>query len=184
MLHARFRERESLVRTLGSGCGVSERAIYQGFALNAVDLKGRVSIPAVFRETIELNSDGRILCIGRHEKDPCLSAFDREWLRLRQQRINEAEARAFEKGEVFDRFNAERRAFGQIEQAPYDASGRLILSSIIRKRAGIELGGYAFFVGSGNTFEIWNPHVLLETPDVDEWTKDNVRDLLEERGLA
>lgn len=163
---------------------MSERAIYQGFALNAVDAKGRVAIPAAFRSVIEANSDGRFVLIGRHEKDPCLSAFDRGWLRVRKDRIDRDENLALAAGRPFDRLNEERRAFGQSEDLPFDASGRFILPSILRKRAGIELGGLAYFTGAGGTFEIWNPYTLLEAVGVDEWAKDNVRDLLEERGAA
>ena len=43
---------------------MSERALYRGSALNAIDAKARVAIPAGLRQAIEANGDGRNLIIA------------------------------------------------------------------------------------------------------------------------
>ena len=92
--------------------------LFNGSALNAVDAKGRLSVPAFIR--------------------------------------------------------------GVIERRTYDTSGRIILPPMMRRKGRIE--ELALFVGVGGTFEIWNPHLALESGD------DDLRDLaayrLEEKGIA
>ena len=56
--------------------GVSDRELYEGFALQAVDDKGRVAIPADLRVTFDRNSVERVLMVGKHSLDPCLIAHD------------------------------------------------------------------------------------------------------------
>src|SRR3546814_8372105 len=42
----------------------------------------------------------------------------------------------------------------------YDDNGRIVLSPMIKELG--ELDRLAFFIAAGDTFEIWNPNVLLE----------------------
>jgi MraZ protein len=65
---------------------------------------------------------------------------------------------------------------------PYDASGRFILPSFFSKKA--ELADLAFFFGTGNSFEIWNPRLLISTPGIDEEMKEIAQFLMGERGAA
>lgn len=64
---------------------------------------------------------------------------------------------------------------------PYDASGRFILPAFFRNKA--QLDDLAFFFGTGNTFEIWNPRLLVDTAGVDEETKDVAAFLMAEKGV-
>jgi MraZ protein len=161
---------------------VSERELFRGHALNAIDAKGRVAIPAFLRAAIEHNGDGRFLIIAKHACDPCLSGYDRGWSELLKARIDLEEDRELAAGRDFDRNNRERRAFGLVEEVPYDASGRFILPAFFRKKAG--LADLAFFFGTGNIFEIWNPRLLISTPGIDEEMKEIAQFLMEERGAA
>jgi MraZ protein len=56
--------------------GVALEHLFQGSALNAVDAKGRVSIPAFLRSVIERRGDARTIVLAKHEAFPCLSAYD------------------------------------------------------------------------------------------------------------
>jgi MraZ protein len=161
---------------------VSERGLFRGHALNAIDAKGRVAIPAFLRAVIEKNSDGRVLIIGKHDYDPCLTGYDRGWSQLLHARLEREEERERAAGREFDYHNNNRRAFGLVEEVPYDSSGRFILPSFFRARA--QLDDLGFFFGTGNAFEIWNPRILIETPGVDSEMKDIARFLIEERGGA
>ncbi len=158
---------------------VSDRQLYKGHMLNGIDAKGRVAIPASMRAVLERNAEGRTFTLAIHAKDECLTGYDRGWSDLLNTRLEREEARERDAGREFDYHNAFRRAFGTSEELPYDSSGRFILPAFYRKKAGLE--DLAFFLGTGNTFEIWNPRRLLETPGIDEATCEIVDFLLQER---
>ena len=153
--------------------------LFNGSALNAVDAKGRLSVPAFIRSVVERRSDARAIIIGVHEVDPCLTAYDRNYAR---NLYNENERRRLgEEGrDPQAHFARARRTFGITEEVPYDSSGRIILPPMMRKKGQIE--DLALFVGVGGTFEIWNPRLALAADDED------LRDLadfrLEEKGLS
>jgi MraZ protein len=46
-----------------------------------------------------------------------------------------------------------------------------------------DIGDLALFLGAGETFQIWNPKLLLAEPRIPEDMKDIARFRLEERGL-
>lgn len=161
---------------------MSGRALFTGHALNAIDAKGRVAVPAGLRQAVEANGDGRNLIIAKHEADQCLIGYDRGWSTLLHERMNRTEARAEDAGRDYSRHNPNRRAFGLVEDVPFDASGRFILPPMLRARA--KLDDLAFFLGTGDTFEIWNPRLVVDDPAVDEEIKDAVRWLLDARGLG
>lgn len=160
---------------------VGDRELFRGHALNAIDGKGRVAVPAFLRSAIEKNGDGRVLIIAKHQQDPCLTGYDRGWSRLLHDRLEREEERERAAGRDFDYFNSNRRAFGLVEEVPFDASGRFILPTFFRAKA--QLTELAFFFGTGNIFEIWNPNLLIDTPGIDEETKDVAAFLMAERGV-
>jgi MraZ protein len=153
--------------------------LFNGSALNAVDAKGRLSIPAFIRTIVERRSEAKAVIIGMHDADPCLAAYDRGYGRYLQQEIERRRLAEEAAGGQFNAHAARRRAFGIVEDVPYDPSGRIILPQMLRKKGQIE--DLALFVGAGGTFEIWNPYLALKSEDPD------LRDLaawrLEEKGL-
>nr|WP_283938481.1 division/cell wall cluster transcriptional repressor MraZ [Sphingomonas alba] len=72
-------------------------------------------------------------------------------------------------------------AFGATEEVPYDASGRIVLPPMMRRKG--ELGELALFLGAGETFQIWNPKLFLADKRIPEDMKDIARFRLEERGV-
>jgi MraZ protein len=160
---------------------VSDRQLYKGHVLNAIDAKGRVAIPASLRAAIERNGEGRSLIIAIHPLDPCLTGYDRGWSNLLHDRLEREENRERDAGRAFDYHNNNRRAFGVVDEVPYDSSGRFILPTFFRAKAKLE--DLALFVGTGNTFEIWNPRLLLSAPQIDEATREMAAFLLSERGV-
>lgn len=135
--------------------------LYEGFALQGVDEKGRVAIPADLRAAVERNSDVRSIVVGRHPFDPCLSVHDLSWSVEKFNRIDNPEESPFEGTGGGAR--AKRRAFGVVERAPFDASGRFVIPPFFRQKA--KIGRWAFFTGSGETFDIWSPEVLMASDD-------------------
>lgn len=166
--------------------GVAGRGIYTGTALQLVDDKSRVSIPAKFRDAIIANSDpetlkgGASVRINVHHKYQCLVGYD-------QARFEEEIARATatsldrldENGDPDD--SQLRRLSGGGETIGFDSTGRCVLVGWHKRKANITK--HAFFYGSIHYFEIWDPETLLADPHAPEVMKDACRGALEEKGL-
>lgn len=150
--------------------------------MQAIDGKGRVAIPAPLRAVIERNSGERVVVLAIGDGDDCLIGYDGNWSDDLRADIRKAETRALDTGAEFDRKTPKRLGFGATEPVPFDISGRFILPPVFRKLG--KLDDLAFFYATGDTFEIWNPHVLLAAPGIDEVTKMLVRFHLDERGTA
>jgi len=161
---------------------VGDRGLFRGHALNAIDAKGRVAIPANIRKTIESNSGQLSFVIGKREGDPCLIGYDQGWAATLKSELRTEEARERDAGRAFDKNNLNRRAFGNTDDVVFDASGRFIMPKFFRDKA--QIGDWVLFLGTADDFEMWNPHLLIATPDVDEETKDLARYLLAERKVA
>lgn len=165
--------------------GVAGREIFQGYALQLVDDKGRVAIPAALRGTLFSRLPGGVepkdamqVVIGLHESERCLIAFDEAYSLAR---FTELEARATAQAgpDGAPRHDIIRAGMA-VETLPFDASGRFILPGFPRKRA--RIGRFAFFFGMGRHFEIWDPATLLESDHASADMKEAVRYFLEERG--
>lgn len=173
------RGRESFA--LRQGSDVALEHLFQGSALNAVDAKGRVSVPAFLRSVIERRGDARTIVLAKHESFPCLSAYDPGYAALKHSKLE----RLFEKqeGDAAAALEYQQRnlmAFAATEEVPYDSSGRIVLPPMMRSKGGVE--DLALFLGAGETFQIWNPKRLLAESRIPEDMKDIARFRLEERG--
>jgi len=121
--------------------------MFQGEFGNNMDDKGRVSIPAAFRDVLKnCHAEGQLI-ITRTPYSRCLVAYPRrEWNRL-QKRINATPS------------SEKLRAFRRIvissaqEYAP-DRQGRVLLSPALRDYA--SLNRSIQFAGAGEIFEIWD----------------------------
>ncbi len=156
--------------------------LFQGSALNAVDAKGRVSVPAFLRQVIERRGDARNIVLAKHDHFQALSAYDPAYAALKHSKLE----RLLEKQETDPASELEhaRRtmmAFGATEEVPYDSSGRVILPPMMRRKSEIE--DLALFIGVGETFQLWNPTLFLADKNIPEDMKDIARFRLEERGL-
>ena len=156
--------------------------LFQGSALNAVDAKGRVSVPGFLRAVIERRGDARTIVLAKHDAFAALSAYDPAHAAQKHAKLE----RLLEKQETDPAAELEyaRRtmmAFGATEEVPYDSSGRIVLPPMMRRKG--EIGDLALFIGVGETFQIWNPERFLADKNVPEDMKDIARFRLEERGL-
>lgn len=162
------------------GDGVADRELFEGFALQAVDQKGRVAIPADLRAAAERNSDIRQIVIGAHPFDACLSAHDLSWSKEKYDRIDMRPQVDGALGEQAD-VRAKRKAFGLVEKAPFDDSGRFVIPPFFRAKAGIDK--WALFYGSGETFDIWSPERLMNAKDVDPGLREICEYLCQTKGV-
>ncbi len=157
--------------------------LFQGSALNAVDAKGRVSIPAFLRSVVERRGDSKTIVLAKHESFPCLSAYDPAYAALKHAKLE----RLLEKEETSPDAELEYQqrnlmAFAATEEVPYDPSGRIVMPPMMRRKGQIE--ELALFLGAGETFQIWNPRLFLADARVPEDMKDIARFRLEEKGLS
>ena len=151
---------------------------FLGNTLNAVDAKNRVSIPAAIREALGVRGDARSVILTPHERADCLVGYDQGYTAKARAQLAERFAGVFsdERDDLF------RATFGAAERAPIDDTGRIILSSAM-KEAG-EIDRLALFVGTGETFEVWNPHRYVARPSLDPRTVRIVQRLIDARGAA
>ncbi len=107
-----------------------------------LDPKGRVSLPARFREAF---TDGAVLTLGQ---DGCLFCFPRaEWEQrsreVRSRPLSDAEGRAYAR--IF---------FGKAEAVELDAQGRLLIPQRLRSEVGV--GKEVVVLGVFDRMEIWD----------------------------
>ena len=148
------------------------RELYVGSALQAVDKKGRVAIPGDLRATLDALSDEPIFHLGKHPKLDCLIGQDIAYTLNHGEKIAQRLDRALDEGREIDPA-AMRNLHGSLERTKYDDSARFVLSPYLRHRG--QIGDWAFFIGSGFTFEVWAPELLLASDAVDEEFKERCR---------
>jgi MraZ protein len=165
------------------GVKVALEHLFQGSALNAVDAKGRVSIPSFLRSVVERRGDARTIVLAKHEAFACLSAYDPAYAALKHSKLE----RLLEKEETNPDAALEYQqrnlmAFAATEEVPYDSSGRILFPPMMRLKG--QIGDLALFLGAGETFQIWNPKLLLADKRIPDDLKDIARFRLEERGAS
>lgn len=129
---------------------------FRGESNHKVDAKGRVSIPALFRRVLEEGdpewTEGlapRVVIVYGDENRNQLECFT-------QEAIEEVDAIISR----LPRGSSKRRALQRLYSAQahptsVDETGRLVLPAKLRSKIGLEKEAY--FVGNGDTFEIWTP---------------------------
>ena len=106
-----------------------------------LDTKGRIALPAKFRESF---ADGVYLTRGQ---DGCLFAFPKqEWdgrsAEVRARPLNGQHARAYA-----------RMFFGNAERVDLDSQGRLVIPQ--KLRTGVGIGRDVIVIGVSDRLEIW-----------------------------
>jgi len=134
--------------------------MFQGEFSNNMDEKGRVSIPAAFRDVLKTCHAENQLIITRTPHYRCLVAYPkREWNQLLKRISAKQPSKAL-------------RAYKHIvissaqEYVP-DRQGRVLLSPALRDYASLQRN--VQFAGDGEIFEIW---------DKESWSKQLEDDLL------
>jgi MraZ protein len=136
-----------------------------GHALNAVDAKGRVSVPAPFRAQVELRVkiygvDGeqekfRELMVAPSPGSLCLRAYDVVGQRQLISDIDESVTHLTGKERRETVAALKRSELGNLLPVSFDGAGRMVLPPVLREMA--EITDLAYFVAVGDYFEIWSP---------------------------
>ena len=137
---------------------------FRGEGLNKVDSKGRVSIPALFRRVIEVCdpawTDGLqpelVIVYGDNRKN-FLECYTIDAIDEVDQKISD-----LPRGSI-QRKMLERLFHGQSFPTSVDDTGRLVIPHKLREKIGIK--AEAYFIASGDTFQIWNPATFQDDQD-------------------
>jgi MraZ protein len=138
---------------------MSSLVVYAGSGLSSVDGKGRATIPAELRDSVQESSEGNLVCLARHATLPCLIGFGRT---ERQKLREDVEAQwrgAIGRGESFDRELAGITASSIFETA-FESSGRFVLQPMLRHFG--KIADRAFFFGATTHFMLWNPEIFRD----------------------
>ena len=139
---------------------------FTGQAEHALDDKGRLVVPARFRERL---GAGFILTIA--QPDPCLALYPTVTWEAFCERLEGAA----QKDERFRRFV--RHLFSFTEEAQCDAQGRLLIPPKLRAYAGIERE--AVTIGTLTRIEVW----AKERLDAVRPSADDAASFMSELGL-
>ncbi|MDE0331705.1 MAG: division/cell wall cluster transcriptional repressor MraZ [Nitrospinae bacterium] len=133
----------------------------------SVDAKGRVSIPARFREFLSAKYGDQVVLLG---KDGCIFAYPvEEWKRRFSERLSKLSTTTKEVRRTL------RRLYGRAESCEFDRQGRILLPAKLRVSSSIEKE--AVIVGIENKLEIWDKgRWNQEMGDVDDGTADELPD--------
>jgi MraZ protein len=120
--------------------------LFRGISPLTLDSKGRLSIPAKYRQALQDAAAGQVIVTV--DQDRCLLLYPLPiWESIERQLIQlsstHARARALK-----------RLLLGHAEECCLDASGRIVLPAPLREFANLDKR--VVLVGQGNKFEIWD----------------------------
>ncbi|MHA6324351.1 division/cell wall cluster transcriptional repressor MraZ [Roseivivax sp. CAU 1753] len=151
---------------------MGRRLRFRGEGHQKVDKKGRVSIPASFRRVLEAGDPGWdtgkspefVIVYGDHRRK-YLECYTIQAIEDVEERIE-----ALQRGSN-ERKMLERLYSGLSVDAAVDETGRFVMTQKLRDKIGVSLDSEAFFIASGDTFQIWNPETYQEVEQsrTDEW---------------
>jgi MraZ protein len=122
-------------------------ALFVSNFTNKIDRKGRVSVPAPYRQILAAKGSETVV-LYPHPKHPAIEGSGMDWL-------EDYAARVAQLPEYDEDRDALQAVFAQVAQVAADAEGRIIVPEHLVAHAGI--GDSAIFVGAGMKFEIWEP---------------------------
>ena len=132
-----------------------------------VDAKGRVSIPALFRRVLESGdanwTDGlrpELVIVYGDESREFLEVYTMAAIEALDDKIARLPRSPLKR-------RLERMISGQSHQTEVDPDGRLVLPLKLRQKIGLDKE--AFFIASGDTFQIWKPETFddIEAAETD-----------------
>lgn len=132
---------------------------YRGIHAINLDSKGRILLPSRCRDSLLQNEETQQLIVTIDTNSPCLLLYPiYEWQRIEQKiqglsSFNKATRRI------------QRLLIGHATEVDIDASGRVLLSPLLREYAQLEKE--IVLIGQGNKFEVWDKKMWQKHRD--EW---------------
>jgi len=125
--------------------------MFRGRFEHTIDSKGRISIPAKFRELLAEKYDERVMITNF---DRCLVAYPYEEWRSMEEKISSL-SMVKKEAKAFQRFFVSAAV-----ECPIDKLGRILIPPILRSYAQLEKE--VVFAGMVKKFEIWSKERFLE----------------------
>tara|TARA_B100001029_G_scaffold63535_1_gene51426 strand:+ start:304 stop:795 length:492 start_codon:yes stop_codon:yes gene_type:complete len=140
--------------------------MFKGIHNINLDSKGRLTIPTKYRNTIDDQSDGKlVVTIDSEEK--CLLLYPSSvWLEI-EKKINSLPS--FNKNSR----RIQRLLIGHAEEIDLDTTGRILLSKPLRLVA--EMSKKVTLIGQGEKFEIWSEEIWNNR--VNTWRSEETDEL-------
>ena len=143
-------------------------SLFLSTVTNKVDKKGRVSLPAAFRNVMTAAGDQGVILL-RSPKHNCLEGFTPSFMEDLSARLDQ-----------FDLFSADQddlatALFSEAVHLSIDETGRFVLTGLLLEHA--QLDDTAVFVGLGRKFQIW-------TPSLFELRREKARHNVQDKGLT
>ncbi|MEX2629635.1 MAG: division/cell wall cluster transcriptional repressor MraZ [Tistlia sp.] len=130
------------------------RQPFLGTHINKIDAKGRVSVPAAFRQVLADDAFPGVVCFPSYKAEAiegCAMGFMSEL----SNSVDEYQLFSDEQETLSDVI------FGTSASLAWDSNGRIQLPADLLEFA--RLDGTAAFVGMGKTFRIWEPEALARS---------------------
>jgi len=138
-------------------------ALFLGRFTSKIDSKGRVSVPAAFRDELAGQTFKGIIAYPSLKNDS-IEASGLDWI----EELSRLRDSYDPQSEEYDAFSA---IFGDAYRLPFDPEGRIILPEMLIAHANIT--DSAIFLGNTRSFEIWHPE---RVPAVQEQRRALVRE--------
>lgn len=122
--------------------------VFRGVTHLALDAKGRLAIPAKYRDALQSNETGQRSLVLTVDPSRCLLLYPRaawEPIQARLMRLSSF-------NEPIRRL--QRLLVGHADDVDLDGAGRILVSAELRQYAGLEHD--VVLVGQGNKFELWD----------------------------
>lgn len=134
--------------------------IFRGINNLALDAKGRMAMPARYRERLMETCAGRLVVTV--DRDRCLLVYPlHEWEIIESQLVNlpslNKQARLLQ-----------RLLIGHATEVELDSQGRILLPTMLREYAALDKK--IVLIGQGKKFEIWDEQEWNDKQDV--WLQD------------
>ena len=145
---------------------------FRGESVHKVDGKGRVSIPAAFRRVLEENDpdwkeglNPNIVIVYGDKRRNYLEGFHMVAIEEVDEKISRLPRGSKSRRLLEKLFN------GQSLATQVDETGRLVLPQKLREKIGIT--AEAFFIATGDTFQIWEPEAYAaHEAEMETWYDD------------
>ena len=134
---------------------------YSGQAYSPAGDKGRFVLPPLFRKAVKESSEGRVLCLAKHERWNCLTGFGLSRKSELEDQLEREEDRAIRLDKDFDRDLRAMQLFGFVGSVAgtggvaYSAHiGGFVIGLVLTLPLFIKLGGTRFW----KTHDYHPPH--------------------------
>ena len=130
--------------------------MFRGSTLLALDGKGRLSIPAKYRERLSSQCGGHLM-LTVDPTNGCLLLYPYPEFEILERQINSLPG--------FNPLTQQLKLLvvGSAEEVEPDGAGRILVPPVLRKFAKLEKS--VMFVGQGNKFAIWSEAAWQERMD-------------------